>query len=144
MVSRRVVVLGAAGAVAAGVGATAALGRLDDSLRAVGARPTPSPTEDDVALAATARAEADALIKLAEAQQAPDSALTVLRSQADDLPATDRTVTLTDDTLVDACRSVADSRTDACVAAVSTDLAVVLGSSAAGLHQVVRLLETTS
>ena len=141
MVSRRVVVLGAAGTVAVGVGATTALGRVDDALRAVGARPTPSPTDDDVKLAATARAEADALVERARAEQVPDAVLAVLRSQADDLPRTDRTLTVDGDTLLDACRSVADSRADACVTAVSTDLAVVLGSSSAGLHQIVQQLK---
>lgn len=144
MVSRRVVILGAAGTVAAGVGATAALGRLDDTLRAVGARPTPSPTDDDVKLAAVARAEADVLVERAEAEQAPGAVLAVLRDQADDLPPTHRTVTVDGDTLLDACRAVAASRADACVTAVSADLAVVLGSSSAGLHQIVRQLEAAA
>jgi len=137
MLSRRVLLAGAAGTVAVAAGAVVATGRVDDALQAAGVRPTPLPTGPDVALAEAARADVDALLALARRQGADDVTVALLEGQAKGWPATTRTVAPPASSLSEACRAAAVAREKACEAAVSTDLAVVLASSAAGLHQLV-------
>lgn len=124
---------------ALGVG-LAATDRLDDVLRAAGARPKPRPDARDIALAGVARAEADRLVEIARAEDAPKTIVTVLEAQAAGLPRTDRKAAV-DGPLATACGSMADRRAKDAIAARSSDLAVVLGSLSAGLAQVSAVLK---
>ncbi len=137
VVSRRVVLAAGAGVVAAGGAALVVGDRLDDALRVLGVPPKDRPDAGDVRLAARARAEADALVDRAVADDAPAAVVAVLREQAAGLPATATSTTVADD-LETACRAASAARRDDALEAVSPDLVAVLASLSAGLAQVTR------
>ena len=121
--------------VGAGIGGAVATHRLDDALRLAGVTPKPEPDPGDLRLTARARADAEALVTLAATAQAPADVLVALTAQRDALPTTLPDASGVAGELDAACLAVADSRAADALAAVSTDLAVVLASMAAGLTQ---------
>lgn len=137
VVSRRSLLVSTAGVAVIGgvIGGAAVTHRLDDALRVVGAQPKPEPDPGDLRLTARARADAEALVLLATKAKAPAAITSVLVEQRDALPTTVPDVSGVTGTLADACLAVADSRAADALAAVSTDLAQVLASMAAGLAQ---------
>ncbi len=137
VVSRRSLLLGCTtvAVVGAGIGGAVATDRLDDALRLVGVTPKPEPDPGDLRLTARARADAEALVTLAAAAQAPADVLVALTAQRDALPTTLPDASGVTGDLDAACLAVADSRAADALAAVSTDLAQVLASMAAGLTQ---------
>lgn len=144
MVSRRFLLSGTAVVVTgAGLGTVVATDRLDDGLRALGARPTPLPDPGDLRLTTAARRDADALVALARSSDTPAAVLTALEQQQAALPpaASASTDQLAGD-LRTACTTAADARAAAATTAVATELTQVLASMAAGLDQCARALET--
>lgn len=137
VVSRRALLVSAAGVavVGAGLGGAVATHRLDEALRAVGVEPKPEPDPGDLRLTARARADAEALALLAATAKAPAALTTVLTEQRDSLPTGWPDASGVTGDLAQACRAVADSRAADALTAVSTDLAQVLASMAAGLAQ---------
>lgn len=142
MLSRRVLLVG--GAVLAGGGAAAlvATDRLDDTLDTLGVRPRPQPDERDVARLAAARAELDALARLAESEQVDADLVAVLRAQATGLPPTTESATLAPP-FVEACRMVAEARATDALEAIAPEVSVVCGSITAGLDEVVAAVEAS-
>lgn len=137
VVSRRSLLVGCTGVavVGAGIGGAVATHRLDDALRLVGVTPKPEPAPGDLRLTARARADAEALVTLAVTAQAPADVLVALTAQRDALPTTLPDASGVTGELAAACLAVADSRAADALTAVSTDLAQVLASMAAGLAQ---------
>lgn len=138
VVSRRSLLVSTAGVAAViggAIGGAAATHRLDDALRAVGVEPKPEPDPGDLRLTARARADAEALVTLAATAQAPADVLAALTTQRDALPTTLPDASGVKGDLQVACLAVADSRAADALTAISSDLALVLASMAAGLVQ---------
>ncbi len=122
-------------AATAGIAGAVATHRLDDGLRRLGVEPRPESDPGDRRLVARARADAQALITLATEAEAPRDVITALNQQRDALPTTLPDASGVTGELAAACRTVATARAADSLAAVSSDVAQVLASMAAGLAQ---------
>jgi hypothetical protein len=150
MVSRRVVVGGGAAVVAAGAGLHLA-GRDDDVLRALGARPRPTPDPADTALLGRIADEQEALLGPVAALEGVETAdlVAVLTTQLQALgmgdrePSTRTTAGAQDvDAVATEIAAASRRRQRDALEAVSPDLGRLLASLAAGQAQVARVLRT--
>lgn len=154
MFSRRALFSAGAGAVIAGLGAVAAhrAGVLDDGLRGIGVKPHPEPDPGDVRLLAAAAQDAESMLNLVAAALAAGAgrdserrflvtARAVITEQARSLgvkststePGTDASAA----GLATLAAAAADHRGRDAIRAVSSEVAQVLASMAAGLDQLV-------